>query len=195
MNQTKQHSTGRAAAILKALAHDLRFRIMITLTDGESTPKELSDQLEAPFKRVCEHVKLLERDGLIEMVGTDVRHGGVQHVFRSTVRPYVDTKDSSTLPLPRREEISAAIIQSIILDFVRATESGSMDTRADRVLVRQPMLLDEMGFKEADDACIEHMEKLDGIKANAFARATVTGGVLINAASATTVFPMPEEGE
>lgn len=195
MKQTKQQATGRGAAILKALAHDLRFRIMITLTDGESTPKELSEQLEADFKRVCEHVKLLERDGLIEMVGTDVRQGGIQHIFRSTVRPYVDSEDSTTLPLGRREEISAAIVQSIIVDFVRATESGSMDTRVNRVLVRQPMLLDEKGFREADDACIVHMGNLDDIKARSFERATESGDVLINAASATTVFPMPEKGE
>lgn len=195
MTVASEKLTGRAALLLKALTNGLRFRIMIVLSDQEASPKELADILGADFKRVCEHVKLLERDGFIEMIGTDVRLGGTMHIFRAKARPFVNTDDSESLSRNQREEISAAIIQAVIVDLVRATESGSMDSRPDRVLIRLPLLLDDEGFREADESAVRHLEELHEIQARSAERRAVSGEPGVNAASATTVFPMPESAE
>jgi Helix-turn-helix domain len=192
MPQRQQSQTGRGALLLKALTHNLRFRIMITLTDREASPKELAEIHDADFKRVCDHVKLLERDGLIELVDTDSRLGGTQHFFRAKARPFVSTEDTMKLSLARRVEISDAICQAIIVDLVRATESGSMDSRPDRVLVRMPLILDEEACREADDSVVRHMEELHDIQARSAERRAVTGDPGINASSVTAIFPVPK---
>lgn len=192
MTVAREQLTGRAALLLKALTNGLRFRIMIVLSDQEASPKELADLLDADFKRVCEHVKLLERDGFIEMVDTDVRLGGTMHIFRAKARPFVNTDDSESLTRDQREEISAAIIQAMILDLVRATEGGSMDSRPDRVLIRLPLLLDDEGFREADELAVQHLEDLHEIQARSAARRAESGHPGVNAMSTTTIFPMPE---
>lgn len=184
--------TGRAALLLKALTHSLRFRIMIVLTDQEASPKELSEILAEDFKRVYKQVKLLERDGFVEVVDVDKRFGGTQHFFRAKARPFVSTRDNEGIAVRYRQEQSAAVIQAMILDVVRSVEAGTMDSRVDRVLIRMPLILDDQGFKEADDSAIRHMEELKDIQARSAERRLISGDPGRNAASATSIFPMPE---
>lgn len=192
MTLGSEQLAGRAVLRLKALANNLRFRIMIVLTEREASPKELSELLGYDLKRICEHIKVLEDGGFIELCDTDSRLGGTIHVYRAKARPLIDTPESEDLSLKQREGISDAISQGMIVDLLRATESGSMDTRIDRVLIRIPLLFDREAFSEADAAAVEFMDKLLEIEARSNGRRAETGEKGTNVASAISVFPLPE---
>jgi DNA-binding transcriptional ArsR family regulator len=193
MTTTTDQLTGRGATLLKALAHPLRFRIMTVLSDREASPKELSEEFGIDLKRVCEQVDILERNyGLIQLVDTDRRQGGVQHFYRAIARSYIGTPESRSLSAGEREAISDAITQQMLADLLRAIESKAMDSRVDRVLIRLPLVLDDEGFQEADESAIRHMEELMEIQARSAERRSETGEPGVNAATATSIFPMPD---
>jgi DNA-binding transcriptional ArsR family regulator len=192
MPLTRQQPSALGSALLKALAHPIRFRIMIVLTEREATPKELSEILDEDLKLVCKHIKLLERDGYVELVDTDRRRGGTQHIYRATARPFVSTEETEALPMERRQEISAAISQAMIMDLVSATQAGTMDSSVDRVLLRTPLRVDGEGFKELDKLYCETQAQIHLIEARCEGRAADGGEPLVTATTALASFEVPE---
>jgi DNA-binding transcriptional ArsR family regulator len=189
LTQTRGELTGRGGRLLKALSHGLRFRIITILSDREASPKELAESLGADIRRVCEQIDVLEDLGMIELVDTDRRLGGVQHFYRAIERSLLGTPESAGIDLARREEITDAITQQMLADLVRAIESGSIDSRVDRVLIRLPLVLDDQGFQEADESAVRHMKELMRIQARSAARRGRIGDPGINAATATMIYP------
>lgn len=192
--QRHDRFTDAGADLLKAvklLAHPERYRLMILLTDREACPTELAEITGYDFKRVCKHVRLLEEKGFIELVDTDHRRGGVQHFYRATTQTLISTSASEDLILEEREGISRAISTEMLVDMLRATDAGTMDSRVERVLIRAPLVFDDQAWGEADEAAVEYMEKLYEIQARSDERRDLSGEAGTNVATGTTIFPLP----
>jgi len=58
---------------------------VLSLDDGARTlsPKELSQELQAPLSTVNYHVTELRKDGLIEIVGEQQVRGAIEHFYRT----------------------------------------------------------------------------------------------------------------
>jgi predicted transcriptional regulator len=58
---------------------------VLSLDDGARTlsPKELSQELQAPLSTVNYHVTELRKDGLIEIVGEQQVRGAIEHFYRA----------------------------------------------------------------------------------------------------------------
>src|SRR6266487_1719073 len=71
-----------------ALAHPLRRQILrkMIAKDGETSPCELSVELDQPLSRLGYHVKILAQSGAIELVRTRQRRGATQHLYRSALK-------------------------------------------------------------------------------------------------------------
>jgi DNA-binding transcriptional ArsR family regulator len=73
-------------ALLTALRHPLRRRILRAMPDGEpASPRELAAELEEPLSNVSYHVRVLAECGVVELVRTRQVRGSMQHFYRSTL--------------------------------------------------------------------------------------------------------------
>jgi DNA-binding transcriptional ArsR family regulator len=70
-------------ALLSALKHELRRRILRLMADGEPiSPRELSEPLGEPISNVSYHVRVLAEYALIESVEERQVRGATQHFYR-----------------------------------------------------------------------------------------------------------------
>jgi hypothetical protein len=163
---------------------------MVVLTEREATPTELAEVLDENLKRVCEQLDQLKRDGFVEELERDVRNGGIQHVLRATARPRISTEDTEDLSLKERQAVSLAISQSIIMDLLSAIETGTMDSRVDRALLRTPLQLDGEGFAELDRLLCETQDEIHLIERRCKERTAPSD--LIDASTTLASVPLPK---
>jgi DNA-binding transcriptional ArsR family regulator len=176
------------AALFKALSHPLRYRIMMILGDREASPRELAELLDEDFHRVYEQVRILNKSHFIELVGTDSKHGGTMHFYKATVRPVLDAEAWERFPRLAREIASVSIARRIVGDLIASIRAGIFDRRPHRALLRKPIVVDEQGFREADESALRHLAELTEIEARSAARLIECGEEGINVATATLVF-------
>jgi DNA-binding transcriptional ArsR family regulator len=184
----KPDGAGANAALFKALSHPLRYRIMMVLGEREASPKELAELLDEDFHRVYEQVRILNKSEFIELVGTDSRHGGTQHFYRASVRPVLDAEAWEKFPRLAREIATVSSARRIFADVIASIEAGVFDDRKHRALLRRPIVVDEQGFKEADESALRHLDELTEIEARSASRLIESGAEGINVATATLVF-------
>lgn len=85
--------------LARSNTHPLRVSILevLSLDGGRRTlsPKELSQELQAPLSTVNYHVTELRKSGLLEIVGEKQVRGAIEHFYRAV--------DSSGGPSDRRK--------------------------------------------------------------------------------------------
>lgn len=73
--------------LARSNTHPLRVSILevLSLDDGGRTlsPKELSQELQAPLSTVNYHVTELRKSGLLEIVGEEQVRGAIEHFYRA----------------------------------------------------------------------------------------------------------------
>ncbi len=191
----QKHAARLNAALYKALSHPLRYRLMMVLGEVEASPKELSELLEEPFHRVCEHIRILREAGVIELVEEDRRRGGTQHIYKASTRPLFDAGEWTELPKLVRETGSVATLGVIFDEAAAAVRTGAFDSHPRRVLFQKPMVVDEQGFADADESALRHLANLDRIAAESAARLIEEkkSGTAIK--TATIIHPAAPPGE
>src|SRR5919108_2400559 len=85
-------------ALLKAISHPLRHRLLGLLDDRIASPNELARELGLPLGRVSYHIRLLADLGAIELVRTEPRRGALEHFYRAVTRGWFSEEDWSRPP-------------------------------------------------------------------------------------------------
>lgn len=72
--------------------------------------------------------------------------------------------------------------------MIASIRAGIFDRRPHRALLRKPIVVDEQGFREADESALRHLADLSEIEARSAARLIERDEEGINVATATLVF-------
>jgi DNA-binding transcriptional ArsR family regulator len=75
-------------ALLAALSHPLRRRILRAMPDGDDpvSPGELAAELDQPLTNLSYHVRVLDQCGAVRLVRTERIRGSICHFYISTVQ-------------------------------------------------------------------------------------------------------------
>jgi hypothetical protein len=142
---------GRAPSLddrmLRAVAHPLRFRVLVALDESVSSPNQVAQKLGEPLGRVAHHVRLLERLGAIELVSTRPRRGAVEHFYRTVTRPWFDDEAWARLPLSTRRTLLGDTLRRIAGDVGAGVQAGGFDDPRAYVS-RLHLELDDEGMAE-----------------------------------------------
>ena len=84
--------------LVKAMAHPLRVQILSVLEQRVASPRELSDELDAPLGNVSYHVRTLSSLGLIKLVKKTPRRGAIEHYYEARGRAVVTDKAWAEVP-------------------------------------------------------------------------------------------------
>jgi DNA-binding transcriptional ArsR family regulator len=133
--------------IVKGLAHPLRISILEVLMDREASPSQLAEELSAPLGNVSYHVRILDNLGLIKLTRKKPRRGAIEHYYKARGRARVTDSAWGEVPGIVKEAFVNSTLRSVGNVITQAATIGGFD-RADAHLTRQPLTLDEEGFRE-----------------------------------------------
>jgi DNA-binding transcriptional ArsR family regulator len=122
----------------------MRTRILGLLDGRVASPRQLSDELDAPLQNVSYHVRELAKLGLIKLVRTTQRRGAIEHHYKAVAAPHVSDEAWSELPPIVRHRMTAAGL-SEIFKHVNDAAAGGGFTADDAHLSRTQLVLDAKG--------------------------------------------------
>ena len=158
---------------LVAMSHPLRAQVLNVLSERTASPKEIADQLGEPIPNVSHHAKRLVQLGCAELVDKRQVRGAIEHFYRATERPVVDTEEWNELDPLVAENFVCAIMQSGLDDFVASVKAKMIGTDERFHLTRTRLVLDEEGMNEALE--IQERARLEIIEAQARAADRLAG--------------------
>jgi DNA-binding transcriptional ArsR family regulator len=133
--------------LVKAMAHPLRVQILSVLEQRVASPRELSDELDAPLGNVSYHVRTLSGLGLIKLVKKTPRRGAIEHYYEARGRAVVTDKAWAEVPDIVKRALLGATLASVS-EEVNAAASGGGFEREDIHLTTTRVQVDEQGWRE-----------------------------------------------
>lgn len=181
------------AAVVKALAHPLRVRILSVLEHRDASPRELARELGAPLANVSYHVTQLRRLRLISLERETRRRGAVEHHYRLEVRPSISDEGWAAAPSMVKEALSQAAIGQIGREVETAARDGAFE-RADIHLSRLPVTVDEAGFRALALEAERFVAKVQQIEEASAKRQARGGQESIHGRVVLMLFQSPADG-
>lgn len=180
-----KHAAGVNAALFKALAHPVRGRILVILDERPASPTELAELLDEPFHNVAYHVRELAKAddeglSLIELVATDSKRGGTQHIYKATARPILHVEAWEKLSQLMREINSTWVGQIMIGDMIEAMEARTFDGRPGRTMLRMNIVVDEQGWDDLEPAAVAYLDRLHEIASESSERLAGGEGIRVS---------------
>jgi DNA-binding transcriptional ArsR family regulator len=145
--QSAQDAGELDEALLRAISHPLRHRLLGMLDGRIASPNQLARELDLPLGRVSYHIRLLSDLGAIELVRTEPRRGALEHFYQAVTTVWFSEGDWTKLPRSARRGILGQNLQQIFGNVTAAADHGGFDHPGSLVL-RAPLELDDEGMNE-----------------------------------------------
>jgi DNA-binding transcriptional ArsR family regulator len=156
-------------ALLRAISHPLRHRLLGMLDGRTASPNQLARELDLPLGRVSYHIRLLADLGAIELVRTEPRRGALEHFYRAVTTVWFSEADWQKLPRSARRGILGQNLQHIFSSVTSAADGGGFDNQA-AVVLRAPLELDVTGLEELSGLLKESIDRAREINLRAAER-------------------------
>ena len=177
---------------LIAMSHPLRARILRFLVErGVMSPAELSRELQADLRAVSYHVRRLEELECAELVQTRPVRGAVEHFYRATERPMIDTNEFENIDPIMAEDLVLHTFQRMVDDFVASRAAQMVGFDKHLHLSRTPLIVDEEGFEEAMETFEESRLQLSEIERRSAERRSSSGAPGISVCGSLSFYKVP----
>ena len=160
--------------LAKALAHPLRVSILAILEERVASPREISDELDAPLGLVSYHVRTLARLGLAKLERTRPRRGALEHYYGAKERPVITSEAWAAVPSIVKQATVRATLTKISGQVNHAAQSGGFE-RSNSHLSRTSLVLDQRGWNELATKFDRLLADYERIKAAAEKRLAAAG--------------------
>jgi DNA-binding transcriptional ArsR family regulator len=191
MPPAKTKTASMETTLAAIVAHPTRAKAFVILVDRTASPVEIAQEIGKDVGHVGYHVRKLQQLNLIELVDERPVRGAVEHFYRAVVRPFVTEEEFAEQPVEQREIYTRHILQLHISDIAQALDERTFDQRANRWLIRTPLVVDEEGFAELAALHAEVYERTMDIRARSDERRTGTDDEGIQTMSTNMFFEMP----
>src|SRR3954462_5785827 len=139
--QSAQDAGELDEALLRAISHPLRHRLLSMLDGRIASPNELARELGLPLGRVRYHIRLLNDLGAIELVRTEPRRGALEHYYKAVTSVWLSEGDWAKLPRAAGRGILGQSSHPIFADVPPAPPDGGFE-HPHSVVVLRPLQLD-----------------------------------------------------
>jgi DNA-binding transcriptional ArsR family regulator len=168
-------TTDPNARLIKAMGHPLRFRILLRLNEGASSPSTLARELGEPLGNVAYHVKILLEQEAIELIDTRPVRGAIEHIYRAIARPYFGDDNWAQLPLSVRQTMFAENLQQMWEHVAAAAQDGGLDHPQTHVS-SMTLDLDPEGYEEVVGLLGQTLDRMLEIQAETAERSNGRAG-------------------
>jgi DNA-binding transcriptional ArsR family regulator len=161
-------------ALVQALAHPLRARMLSILQDREASPKELAAEFGIPLANVAYHIQVLRKLKLIKLVKKTPRRGAVEHHYRADYGAHIDNEAWSATPDVIKRSMVGAMLGEIGNDVTDAATIGGFE-HAEAVLARSKYVLDQSAWEELSGMLGKVLDRADELQKEAEKRLRDSG--------------------
>jgi len=107
------------------MSHPLRAAILRILAERTASPAEMARELREELSNVSYHAKQLVKLECAELVDTRVRRGAIEHLYRATERPLIETQQLLGLDEEGLHEVLAVHARTRLELFAIASRSAA----------------------------------------------------------------------
>lgn len=161
-------------ALIRALAHPLRVRMMSILHEREASPKELAAEFGIPLANVAYHIQVLRKLKLIRLVKKTPRRGAVEHHYRADQMGTIDDDTWEATPQLIKQSMIGATLDTIGHDVRDAAATGGFE-HADAHLSGMKLLLDQVAWDELGEMLLTVLRRVDGLEKESAKRLKAAG--------------------
>jgi DNA-binding transcriptional ArsR family regulator len=149
------YKTLQNPALVQALAHPLRAKMLSVLQEREASPKELADHFNLPLSTVAYHIQVLRKLKLIRLVRKTPRRGAIEHHYKADHAAHIDHEAWSQTPGLFKDRLVAATLEEVGVLVTQAAAGGGFN-RDNAHLTRTRLVLD----KEAWDVLAAKLDEV-----------------------------------
>ena len=152
-----------------------------------ASPRELSDELDAPLGNVSYHVRTLSSLGLIKLVKKTPRRGAIEHYYEARGRAVVTDKAWGEVPDIVKRALLGATLASVS-EEVNAAAAGGGFEREDIHLTTTRVIVDEQGWRDLSKLLGDTWKSIEKIQRDSGKRLRDDSDDAINAAVVAMLF-------
>ena len=163
-------SNPRITDLAAVVSHPTRRRCWNALMGRVMSPKQMADEFGLPTHHVSYHVTALEKLGVIELAYTRPVRGATEHFYKPVERYEFREEEVVALGPQASADTLTLVYQLEFADAASSLDSGKMVERTDHTAWRQPLLLDEQGWKAVAALVQETAERIVELQVEAVER-------------------------
>lgn len=156
-------------ALVKALAHPLRAKMLYALQGRAGSPKELAAHFEVPLSNVAYHIQILRQLKLIRLVKKAQRRGAIEHYYMVDPVISIDADAWGQTPDLIKEHAVSGWLEDIGGYVSKAAALGGFN-RATAHLSRTRVQLDADGWDALAAKLLEVVDFVDELGETCAAR-------------------------
>ncbi|HEU5064064.1 MAG TPA: winged helix-turn-helix domain-containing protein [Solirubrobacterales bacterium] len=159
--------------LAKALSNPWRCKILSAVSIRPLSPSQFVEESGGSLTYISRCFRDLARWGYLEILEERKggRHGGgIEKIYRSTRRPYFDTRTWEALPQIVRDEISQFFLDTYFDRITEAVEAGTFDADTDRHLSWKPVVIDRVAWEEIGQTLDETLAWLPELETESLER-------------------------
>jgi hypothetical protein len=187
--KTKSHEAAQNRH--KAMAHPLRAKILMILSERIASPVGMSRELHESVGDISYHTKRLVELGCAELVKKRQKRGAVEHFYRALERHLVETEGWEDMPPEVKDGILGEIEQKRLDDFMASVQAKMIGADDRFHLTRTRLVVDEEGRLDAlaihERARLELLE----VQAQSAGRMAESGEAGLHLSSCQGCFEVP----
>jgi DNA-binding transcriptional ArsR family regulator len=164
-------------ALVRALAHPMRVRILEALQGRTASPTELAREFRESLGVVSYHANALLDVDCIEQVRTRPKRGTVEHFYTATPRSFIGHQDWRLAPTSIRGGVTGEALRSFVAKVGAALDADTIDSREDTTLNWMPITVDEQGWRETAEILDRALRELMTVAADSRGRLGEKDGI------------------
>jgi len=160
--------------LAKAISNRWRCRILMEVSLRPMSPSQFIEEVGGSMTNIARCFRELAQMGFVEIIEERKggrRGGGIERIYRSTLRAYFDTATWIGLPQLIREEISQFFLNGYFDRISEAFEAGTIDAEIDRHLSWKPVVIDRPAWMQIGEALNDVLGRLPELEADSTDRA------------------------
>lgn len=149
--------------ILKPIGHEVRIDIIRICHERTASPNEIAKETGRSLSMVSNHVAVLNKAGVLELMESVPRRGALEHYYHSAVPAKIGDAEWARMPKRQRLVVYRTILQALVAESVEAEARGSFD-EDDAHLSWVPFEVDERGRADLVEALAGALARVEAIK-------------------------------
>jgi DNA-binding transcriptional ArsR family regulator len=168
---------------------------LIALSESPASKSDIAKKLGIRLNKVDYDVGELEKMGLVEPIGTEMRRGQKTTIYRGTMRPILSNEEWGELSQKDRERLVLWTYQLLLRDVAVAWRAQTFQARIESHNTRSPVRVDGQGWIRLNEILDDTQKAVREVEVESVERARETGDTsrLTNVRVALFCFEMPPE--
>jgi predicted transcriptional regulator len=183
--------------LFRLLHNSVQLAALVALVEGPASKSDIARKLGIRLNKADYDVGELEKMGLVEPIGTEMRRGQRTTIYRAVMRPILNNEEWAELSQEDRERLVLWTYQLLLRDVAIAWRDRTLQARIESHNTRSPLRIDEQGWVRLNEILDNTQEAVREVEVESVERVRETGdeSSLINARVALFCFEMPSESE